>query len=64
MYGGKVQNRNIYNSCYAVYVTHRSDCQINIYGGDVTCDQGDGIGVWNSGDAQVLIAGGTVTGGK
>ena len=64
MYGGKVQNRNIYNSCYAVYVTHRSDCQINIYGGDVTCDQGDGIGVWNSGDAQVLIAGGTVTGGN
>lgn len=64
MYGGKVQNRNIYNSCYAVYVTHRSDCQINIYGGDVTCNKGDGIGVWNSGDAQVLIAGGTVTGGK
>ena len=64
MYGGKVRNSHRDNSCYAVYVTHGSDCQINIYGGDVTCNKGDGIGVWNSGDAQVLIAGGTVTGGK
>ena len=64
MYGGKVENGNINNSCSAVYVTSDDDCQINIYGGEVTCDKGDGIGVWNSGDAQVLIAGGTITGGK
>ena len=64
MYGGKVQNSNSNNSCSAVFVTNRSACKINIYGGEVTCDEGDGIGVWNSGDAQVLIAGGTVTGGN
>lgn len=64
MYGGKVQNLNINNSCSAVYVTSDNACQINIYGGEVTCDEGDGIKAWNSGDAPVLIAGGTVTGGN
>ena len=64
MYGGKVQNRNSNNSCSAVYVTHGSDCQINIYGGEVTCDKGDGIKAWNSGAAPILIAGGTVAGGN
>ena len=64
MYGGKVQNLNINNSCSAVYVTSDNTCQINIYGGEVTCDEGDGIKAWNSGDAPVLIAGGTVSGGN
>lgn len=64
MYGGKVQSLNINNSCSAVYVTSDNACQINIYGGEVTCDEGDGIKAWNSGDAPVLIAGGTVTGGN
>lgn len=64
MYGGKVQNRNTNNSCSAVYVTSDNDCQINIYGGEVTCDEGDGIKAWKSGDAPVLIAGGTVSGGN
>ena len=64
MYGGKVQNSTSYNSCSAVHVTHRSVCKINIYGGEVTCDEGDGIKAWNSGDAPVLIAGGTVSGGN
>lgn len=64
MYGGKVQNSKSDNRCSAVFVTHRRACKINIYGGEVTCDQGDGINAWNSGDAPVLIAGGTVTGGN
>lgn len=64
MYGGKVQNLNINNSCSAVYVTSDNACQINIYGGEVTCDEGDGIKAWNSGDAPILIAGGTVSGGN
>ena len=64
MYGGKVQNSKSDNRCSAVFVTNRRACKINIYGGEVTCDQGDGINAWNSGDAPVLIAGGTVTGGN
>ena len=64
MYGGKVQNSKSDNRCSAVRVTNRRACKINIYGGEVTCDQGDGINAWNSGDAPVLIAGGTVTGGN
>ena len=63
MYGGKVQNLNINNSGSAVYVTSDDACQINIYGGEVTCDKGDGIKAWNSGAAPVLIVGGTITGG-
>ena len=63
MYGGKVQNSNSNNSCSAVFVTSDDACQINIYGGEVTCDKGDGIKAWNSGAAPVLIAGGTITGG-
>ena len=64
MYGGKVQNSNSNNSCSAVFVTSDDACQINIYGGEVTCDKGDGIKAWNSGDAPVLITGGTVSGGN
>ena len=64
MYGGKVQNRNSNNSCSAVYVTYRSDSQINIYGGEVICDKGYGIGAGRSGDAPILIAGGTITSGN
>lgn len=63
MYGGKVQNSNSDSRCSAVHVTSDNDYQINIYGGEVTCDQGDGIKAWNSGAAPVLIAGGTITGG-
>ena len=63
MYGGKVQNSISNSSCSAVHVTSDNDYQINIYGGEVTCDKGDGIKAWNSGAAPVLIAGGTITGG-
>lgn len=63
MYGGKVQNSNSDSRCSAVHVTSDNDYQINIYGGEVTCDKGDGIKAWNSGAAPVLIAGGTITGG-
>ena len=64
MYGGKVQNSKRDNRCSAVYVTYRSACKINIYGGEVICNNGYGIGARRSGDAPVLIAGGTVSGGN
>lgn len=64
MYGGKVQNSNSDNRCSAVHVTRSSVCKINIYGREVTCDKGDGINAWNSENAPILIAGGTVTGGN
>lgn len=64
MYGGKVQNSYSDNGCSAVRVTRGSVCKINIYGGEVTCDKGDGINAWNSENAPILIAGGTVTGGN
>ena len=63
MYGGNVQNSNSDNRCSAVHVTRSSVCKINIYGGEVTCDKGDGINAWNSENAPILIAGGTITGG-
>lgn len=64
MYGGKVQNSNSDSSCSAVFVTNRSACKINIYGGEVICDNGYGIGAGYSGDAPILIAGGTITSGN
>ncbi len=65
MYGGEVNNGDYGKSAvYASYSGIGSGFfKINIYGGNVTCETGNGFDFDNNRNVTVNIAGGTITGG-
>lgn len=63
MYGGEVCNSNN-NMSAAVYANATSGGgTINIYAGTVICEKRDGISVVSGRNTQVLVAGGSISGG-
>ena len=64
MYGGEVCNSND-NMSAAVYANATSGGgTINIYAGTVICEKRDGISVVSGHNTQVLVAGGSISGGQ
>ena len=65
MYGGEVHNKDSGES--AVYASYASIgtgyYNINMYGGSVTCEKGNGFKLNNNKNITMQITGGTVTGG-
>ena len=65
MYGGEVCNADSGESAvYASYANIGTGYyNINIYGGSVTCEKGNGFDVNNNKNVAIQVAGGTITGG-
>ena len=66
MYGGEVHNEKIGES--AVYASYSGIgtgyFKLNMYGGSVTCEKGNGFKLNNNKNITMQITGGTITGGR
>lgn len=65
MYGGEVHNQDLNESAvYASYANIGTGYyNINMYGGSVTCENGNGFELNNNKNITMQITGGTITGG-
>ena len=66
MYGGEVHNKDSGESAvYASYANIGTGYyNINMYGGSVTCEKGNGFKLNNNENITMQITGGTITGGR
>ena len=65
MYGGEVRHEDLNESAvYASYANIGSGYyQINMYGGNITCEKGNGFTSNNNQNVAIQVAGGTITAG-